>query len=732
MSFSRRAVVLTLSIAVACGGTEAVYDGNTDPSGGDPFGPGGDDYADPTSCGGESGVSGSGVSGAGCVSGSDNPTDDPNKPDEPDEPDEPVCPLEHTFNYAGAAQSVWVTGSFTGWAATPAAGAIALTESAPGKWQVTQTFAAKGTYTYKFIVDGTQWLADPANASTESDGVGGVNSVLHLCVADLGPVDCALDTFSWQDPVMYFAMVDRFYDADGKNDPVAGAADGDAFNGPSAQYEGGDLLGVREKMDYLADLGVTALWLSAPYNNREIVGAAINTAADSHLYSGYHGYWPSPANISYEDPNAPSPLPKVESRIGTSAELKAVVSAAHAANSVNGSGIKVLFDYVMKHVDTESGLYKANPAWFYNEGGTFPLCGQKYENCDSRTQVAENAQGCLGWDHNYYSTRCAFTPYLAGFDFHGSPEALAWSVDDALWWAREYGIDGYRLDAIKHVPIPWLTELRSRLKAEIAEPVGGTFYLVGETFDYNNRDKLKEFVDPETMLDGQFDFPFKYRLCEALFKPNGSMQAFDQWMAGNDGYYGPGAVMSTWIGNHDIPRAIHFASGQISECWQGSDPGNAWTDDYTQPAEAAPYERLALAFAVMMTNRGVPLIYYGDEIGLAGGGDPDDRRMLPWDDSKLNDHQLALRENVKALSRIRGEHPILGRGERRTLSSSQNTWVYEMGGCEGVDAITVAINRADSAETVQLPNANYENLVSGATQAGGNISMAPRSFLVLR
>jgi glycosidase len=721
----RVAVVLVL---VACGeenaGSVPDHDGNDDP-----FGEGGGDYADPEHCGG-SGVSGaSGASGgSGCVIGGDGDG-------ESDAGTEPVCPLTHTFTYSGAATSVWVSGSFLNppWPATELEGALPLEQTAPGTWSLTHTFASAGTYRYKLIIDGTQWIIDPANPDTEMDASGNVNSLVRVCVVDLGPVNCALDEFSWEDPVMYFAMTDRFYNADGQASPVAGAEDGNAGTGPSAQYEGGDFKGVTAKMSYLADLGVTALWLSAPYNNRETPGAAINPVADPRLYSGYHGYWPSPANISYANPAAPAPRPAVESRLGTSNDLKALIAAAHAASSADGGGIKVLFDYVMKHVDTESGLYAAHPDWFYYEDGEFPLCGWKYADCNSRTRVDENAQGCQGWDHAYYSTRCAFTPYLAGFDFHEKQEAIDWSVNDALWWAREYQLDGYRLDAIKHVPLSWLTQLRSRLRADFADPIGGRFYLVGETFDYGNRDKLKQFVDPDTMLDGQFDFPFKLHLCNALFRPEGDLAAFATWMAGNDGYYGPGAVMSTWIGNHDIPRAIHFASGQITSCYQGSDVGNGWAGaSYPQPAEAEPYERLGVAFAIMMTNRGIPLIYYGDEVGLAGGGDPDDRRMMPWNDGGLNPHQIALRQQVRALSRVRAENPILGRGTRTTLSSSKNTWVYEMGGCDEVAPITVAINRADAVESVTLPKPMYENLLEGGQQAGGQVSLPARSFLVLR
>jgi hypothetical protein len=89
----------------------------------------------------------------------------------------------------------------------------------------------------------------------------------------------------------------------------------------------------------------------------------------------------------------------------------------------------VLFDYVMNHVDDQSGLYAAHGDWFYLEGGSPVLCSPSY------------------WNDSYYSTRCAFTTYLPAFDFY-NPTVRQWSVADATWWASEYGIDGYRLDAI--------------------------------------------------------------------------------------------------------------------------------------------------------------------------------------------------------------------------------------------------------------------------------------------
>lgn len=704
-------VVIALSVQcalVACGGDLEIYlhDSGRPDSAFD--GGTADRVTPPTSCGGDGG--GVLLADGACVApGTDAGTD----PDVPPPP--PPCNL-HTFEYLDAtATSVWLTGTFTSWASTLAAGAIPLARGADGLWRVSQLVEPRGRHEYKFIVNGTAWVADPGNPDHAPDGVGGFNSVITLCGS---AISCGDPTaFDWRDAVMYFAMTDRFADSDGRSEPVVGASGGDAHTGPSAQYAGGDLRGLTDHVPYLASLGVTALWISAPYENRNTVGAAIDPMADPHQYSAFHGYWPSPGNVDYSNPAAPMPVPQVESRIGTPADLHALVTAAHGATSVNHHGIRVVFDYVMKHVDTASGLYAAHSDWFARgTDGRFALCGP----------------GNL-WDDPYWGTRCAFTDYLAPFDFYNAA-ARAWSVNDAVWWAREYQIDGYRLDAIKHVPATWLSDLRARLNTEFTAPLGGRFYMVGETFAYDDQSLLRSFVNPATMLDGQFDFPFKARACEALFTPGGRLDTLATWMASNDTFYGPTAIMSTFVGNHDIPRAIHFASRQIGDCRAGSNPSNGWAGaSYPQPADAAPYERLGLAFAVMLMSPGVPLIYYGDEIGLAGGGDPDNRRMMPWSDASLNAHQLALRSRISQLARIRAENPAVSRGARVTLSASQDTWVYRMTGCgTGFQDVIVAINRADAERPVTLPGGTYTDLLTMMPSSGGATNLGARSVVVLR
>ncbi len=626
----------------------------------------------------------------------------------------PCREVVFTYQAQEAWDSVHVAGSLNGWPTEPAEGLALELNEGLGLW-VGRAAIPDGRFEYKLVLtragEDPQWIADPTNPEQADDTFGGFNSVLtQACGEEPPPMgQCGdLAAFDWRDAVMYFAMVDRFNDSDGRNDPVPNASGMEQL-GASGQYEGGDLPGITERLPYLEDLGVSAIWLSAPYENRDGAGAAINPEADQHLYSGYHGYWPSPPDVDYSDPENPTPSPEVESRIGTAEDLDDFVSGAHERE------MKVLFDYVMNHVDIDSGLYQAHPDWFARRDGRFALCGP------------ENL-----WDDDFWGTRCAFTDYLPPFDFDND-EARAWSVRDAMWWAKRFNIDGYRLDAIKHVPLQWLLDLRAALNAEVPEPAGDRFYLVGETFAYDDPGLIKRYVEPETMLDGQFDFPYKARLCEALFTPGGRLSDFAGWLANNDGFYGPQAIMTTWIGNHDIPRAIHYASRQRGDCRQGSHPGNGWTSEFPQPQEAAPYERLGLAFAVMMTNPGIPLIYYGDEIGLAGGGDPDNRRMMPWNDGDLHPAQIALRDRVAKLGSVRAQNKVLARGQRLQIHADQDTWIYRMGGCgETGPDVTVAINRADQAREVRIPDGDYTDLMRDEATTGGARELAPRSVLILR
>ena len=156
-----------------------------------------------------------------------------------------------------------------------------------------------------------------------------------------------------------------------------------------------------------------------------------------------------------------------------------------------------------------------------------------------------------------------------------------------------------------------------------------------------------------------------------------------------------------------------------------------WTDgkdrNYTgKPAvvtELEAYQRMGLAMAVLLTNQGVPLIYYGDEIGLAGAGDPDNRRFMDWNSAGYNAGQQFLLDRHKKLGAARKAHSALRRGTRTTLALTDDTWAYKM--VDGSDVVYVLLNRSDSVKSVSgLPSGNFTDLLTGEA-VSGPASMVP-------
>jgi glycosidase len=442
---------------------------------------------------------------------------------------------------------------------------------------------------------------------------------------------------------------------------------------------------------------VNTLWLTVPLQNTNQFGRGVG--GDTHNYSGYHGYWPRADNGN------PATL-AAEPCFGTLTDLKNLVTAAHAKK------LKVLFDYAMVHTHQSAAMYQANKNWFWpndNGRGGNCVCGE----------------GC-SWDTLPDRERCWFTDYLPHWNYTNTA-ARDYSVRNAIEWAKQTGIDGFRLDAIKHVDMSWLTALRAGLKAEITatQTPPQRFYLVGETYDFGDRNALKNYVDPATKLDGQFDFPLRKTLVETTLMRTRPMNELASFMDSNDYFYGGTALMSTFIGNHDLPRVIHLAAN--SRLWgdnQASDgKDRAWQNQPSLPAEREAFERMANGFGVLFTNRGVPLVYYGDEIGMPGGGDPDNRRPMQW--TGLNANQSWLKDRVARLLAIRGEHPALRRGVRTTLRADADVWVYAR--TTVGDTVYVAVNRSDADKSITgLPSGSLTELVTNTPVQGPGATVPAR------
>lgn len=601
--------------------------------------------------------------------------------------DDSLKRCDHLFTYAGTGNenTVEVRGD---WAAPDSWNAGVMMTKSGSTWSGTVPVPYNKDVQYKFVIDGSNWINDPANPNTVPDGFGGMNS-------DLLPVTCTdftcapappMGDVEWSQQVLYFVFVDRFSDGSSANNGSQ------IPNVPTAaNYQGGDYQGVTAKINsgYFGDLGVTALWITVPMDNPDVSGLG----TDGKLYSAYHGYWPQN-------------LDQAEGRFGGMTELQNLVNAAHAKN------IKVILDYAMNHVHSSAPIYAQHPDWFWPNdiNGQSCVCGSSA--CD--------------WD-GPNAKRCWFADYLPDFNFTVDA-ARKYSVDNVIWWLQQSKADGLRLDAVKHIEFNWITDLRTRVGTDIEPTTMHHVYMVGETFT-GDQNAIKGYIDPKTALDGQFDFPLRYNLLKSVLLKQNKMSDLKGFMDQNDTFYPSGTIMSTFIGNHDVPRTIHYAQDQPlwSDPWADGKDRN-WQNQPGLPSGNSAFERLANVFTILFTSKGIPLMYYGDEIGLPGAGDPDNRRMMQW--SGYSAGQNLLLDRVKKLGAARKAHKALWYGTRTTLSVNDDTWVYKM--VSDMDTVYVAVNRSDSAQQVGgLPAGSFNDLLGGGSVSGPTITLQPRTSMVL-
>ena len=501
--------------------------------------------------------------------------------------------------------------------------------------------------------------------------------------------------FDWRDAGLYFVLTDRFADGDPSNNaPVPGVE-------PMANWQGGDFEGIRRQIEagYFDALGVNALWLSSIVQNTQ--GGW--PGSFDRLYAAYHAYWP--IATGWRDELQFPGLDPIEPHFGDLASFRALVKAAH------DRGIRVLVDFVANHVHAESPWWQmaqgAEPAVFH-----------------------EPAFGCKETDWTQ-PISCWFAPYLPDLEYKNVDTVNA-VVDHAWWLVRETGIDGFRLDAVKHMVDDFGLAVRATLDERLRYS-RQRFYLVGETFTgEDGKDQLSAYIGPR-QLDGQFDFPLYWRITDVFLREDRDLRA----LTGDPADYGPGAVMSNFLGNHDVCRALSQADGAFADIWCNDGKAMAWSNPPALPANELPFQRLRLAWTFLLTTPGVPLFYYGDEYGMPGAGDPDNRRFMDF--AGLSPHQEETLAHVRRLGVLRRAHPALRRGRRETVSMSDDGlfWVYRM--VLGADRVVVALNRGESPRvgTLSLEPADWVDGLTGQTLspsgpgAGVEITVAPRAAVVL-
>ena len=456
---------------------------------------------------------------------------------------------------------------------------------------------------------------------------------------------------SWYDAIIYSLMIDRFNNGDPSNDnPV----NHDSLFKP-ANYNGGDLQGIINKINegYFNFLGINTIWISPIVNNTN--KAYREYPAPHRYYTGYHGYWP----VS---------LQGVEEHFGDMYLAKELVNKSHQ-NDIN-----ILIDFVANHVHEENSLWKEHRDWF------------------GVLELPDGRKNLRLWDE--YRLTTWFEPYMPSFDYVGSKEALETMTDNAVWWLQQTGADGFRHDAVKHVPHEFWRLLTKKIKENIESAGPSKVYQIGETF--GGYDLISSYVN-NGQLNAQFNFNLYDIAISVFLNDELSFELLDLQMQKTFQVYGVNHLMGNLVSSHDKIRYMAYADDDL-EINDGRASEFAWAN---QPKVDHPssYDKLKLQLAYILTIPGVPVIYYGDEIGMTGAADPDNRRMMRFDNN-LNEFEKMTLNDVIKLIHIRKDHPALRYGDFLTLKADKNIYAYMRSDMN--ERILVVINKSEDEQTIEL------------------------------
>ena len=450
--------------------------------------------------------------------------------------------------------------------------------------------------------------------------------------------------------VMYLLMPDRFANGDPTNDDPAESR-GLLDRRKPRFYHGGDLRGVRQQLPYLKSLGITALWMNPIFDNNDRLN--FKEKYDDQPMADYHGY----GAIDFYG---------VEEHFGDLAEFRALVADAHRL------GIKVIADMVANHTSWYHPWVTdaPTPTWFHGTAERHPNnTWQTWAIADPHASREVTRETMDGW----------FLDFLPDLD-QDDPEVARYIMQNTLWWVAMSGMDGIRQDTWPYVPRTFWKPWMEAIKREFP-----SLRVVGEVLDGDaailafHQGGQVQWDGIDVGVDALFDFPLFFPMRNA-FAQGGNLDQVAHALARDRLYVDPSSMV-TLNGLHDVGRFM-------------GEPG-------------ATLAGLKLAYTFQFTMRGTPLVYYGDEIGMAGGGDPENRRDFPggWPDDPRNAFSAAGRTpaeqdvwaHLQRLARIRAEREDLRGDSTENLVVARQLWVYRRGNT------VVALNNDTTAVTARIP-----------------------------
>jgi len=420
---------------------------------------------------------------------------------------------------------------------------------------------------------------------------------------------------------VYMVLVDRFFNGEPSNDGKVDRED-------PAAWHGGDLRGVIRQLDYLHNLGVSTIWLSPVFRTRyePFMG-----------HGAFHGYW-------VHD------LRAVDPRFGTAEDLRELAQALHTR------GMRLLLDFVVNHVGYEAPLLKEHPEWFHNKG--------TIRNWNDPEEVVTHEVHGL--------------PDLA----QERPEVFEYLLGAADHWIAWAGVDGLRLDAVKHVSLDFWSAFNTKLLRRYPHLV-----LLGELFE--GAPEIVERYQREGAFTHMFDFPSAFALRDVFCggRPAGRLAS----VISSRRLHPDPARLVTFVDNHDMPR-IHTVC-------QGDD------------------SRVAAALTAQFALEGIPSLTYGIESGLTGGAEPFNRPDMVFDPPNRRE----LKAHIAQLLRLRRQHRAFSEGTTRILSLADG--VFQFARVAGDEIALVVVNGTDHSKRVALPAA-LRGLSFRDVLAGGTVSDA--------
>jgi len=507
----------------------------------------------------------------------------------------------------------------------------------------------------------------------------------------------------------YFLMADRF--ANGRTDNDRGGLTGGPLTtgfDPTHKgfYHGGDLKGVMDRLDYIKGMGTTAIWLTPSFKNKPVQGKPGEESA------GYHGYWIT--DFTQIDPH-----------LGTNEEMKALIAAAHK------KGMKVFFDIITNHtadvIDYEEGqyTYRSKKNYPYEDASGKVFDDRDYVNTtfpemDPATSFPytpffhpgdEDAK-TPSWlndplmyhnrgDSTFAGESSTYGDFIGLDDlFTERPEVVEGMGEIYKQWV-DFGIDGFRIDTVKHVNLEFWQKFMPDLLGHAAKK-NDDFFAFGEVYD-GNPAVMSEYTT-RGKLQATLDFGFQQQGVDfAKGKPANVLADFfgkDDWYTDTDSN---AYQLPTFLGNHDMGRAAMFLKESSAN-------------------EAEHLARVKFAQSVMFATRGNPVTYYGDEQGFIGtGGDQlarEDMFASKVDiyntedvlagpegsrDRYATDHPLY--EHIQALSATRAKHPALADGAQVQRYAAEGAGIFAVSRIDAGQKVEylVAANNATTPSKAAFP-----------------------------